>query len=72
MPCGLSRRVVRFIEVDDVIYVVKELNGGIARHEFQMLSELNALAGAPKNISSGHFLAPSHKLLRCMSGSISL
>ncbi|MCL2653080.1 MAG: DUF4032 domain-containing protein [Propionibacteriaceae bacterium] len=43
LPRGLSRHVVRFIGVGEAIYAAKEINGDIARHEFQMLTDLNRL-----------------------------
>jgi len=43
LPQGLSRHVVRFIGVGDTIYAAKEINEAIARHEFQMLTDLNRL-----------------------------
>jgi len=43
LPRGLSRHVVRFIAAGDAIYAAKEINEDIARHEFQMLTDLNRL-----------------------------
>lgn len=40
LPRGLSRHVVRFIGVGDVIYAAKEINEDTARHEFEMLTDL--------------------------------
>jgi len=43
LPRGLSRHVVKFIGVGDAIYAAKEINAETARHEFQMLTDLNRL-----------------------------
>jgi len=43
LPRGLSRHVVRFIAAGDAIYAAKEINEDVARHEFQMLTDLNRL-----------------------------
>ena len=40
MPVGASRHVVRFVDVDGVLYALKEMPVGVARREYENLREL--------------------------------
>ncbi len=40
MPVGASRHVVRFVEVDGVLYALKEMPVGVAHREYENLREL--------------------------------
>ncbi|MCL2785429.1 MAG: DUF4032 domain-containing protein [Propionibacteriaceae bacterium] len=46
LPRGLSRHVVRFIQVGDSVYAAKELSEHLAHREFRLLQTLNRL-GVP-------------------------
>jgi hypothetical protein len=39
---GISRHVVRFVELDGVLYALKELPGGLAEREYDLLTRLRA------------------------------
>jgi hypothetical protein len=40
---GISRHVVRFVEVDGVIYALKEIDERLARREYRLLGELETM-----------------------------
>jgi hypothetical protein len=40
---GISRHVVRFVEVDGMVYALKEINERLARREYKLLGELEAM-----------------------------
>jgi hypothetical protein len=40
---GISRHVVRFVEVDGVVYALKEIDERLARREYRLLGELEQL-----------------------------
>ncbi|HZG89887.1 MAG TPA: DUF4032 domain-containing protein [Pseudonocardia sp.] len=40
---GISRHVVRFVEVDGLVYALKEINERLARREYRLLGELEAM-----------------------------
>jgi Domain of unknown function (DUF4032)/Lipopolysaccharide kinase (Kdo/WaaP) family len=39
---GIGRHVVRFVDYDGLVYALKELPGGVARHEYELLRDLGA------------------------------
>lgn len=43
LPRGISRHVVRFVQVGDQVYAVKEVIEHLARHEYELLRDLNRL-----------------------------
>ena len=43
LPRGISRHVVRFIKVGSDIYAAKEVIEHLARHEYELLRDLNRL-----------------------------
>lgn len=46
LPRGISRHVVRFVRIGGLVYAIKEIDTGLARHEFDLLREL-AKTGVP-------------------------
>lgn len=40
---GISRHVVRFVEVDGLVYALKEIDERLARREYRLLGELEAM-----------------------------
>jgi hypothetical protein len=40
---GISRHVVRFVEVDGLVYALKEINERLARREYRLLGQLEAM-----------------------------
>ncbi len=40
---GISRHVVRFVEVDGMVYALKEIDERLARREYRLLGELEAM-----------------------------
>lgn len=52
LPRGISRHVVRFIQVGSEVFAAKELLEGSAMHEYRTLTDLNRL-GAPAVEPSG-------------------
>lgn len=56
LPRGISRHVVRFIQVGSEVFAAKELLEGSAMHEYRMLTDLNRLrapAVEPSGVVSG-------------------
>ena len=43
LPRGISRHVVRFIQVGSEVFAAKEVLEGSAMHEYRMLTDLNRL-----------------------------
>lgn len=43
LPRGISRHMVRFVKLDGQILAVKEIDEALARHEYDMLRQLNRL-----------------------------
>lgn len=43
LPRGISRHVVRFVQLGDEVYAVKEVIEHLARHEYGLLRDLNRL-----------------------------
>ena len=44
LPKGISRHTVRFVNLPQGLYAIKELNERAARHEYAVLRELEELA----------------------------
>ena len=40
LPRGISRHVVRFVELSDRVIAVKEIGSTVAHHEYEMLRDL--------------------------------
>ena len=56
LPRGISRHVVRFIQVGSEVFAAKEVLEGSAMHEYRMLTDLNRLrapAVEPSGVVSG-------------------
>jgi hypothetical protein len=43
LPRGISRHVVRFVDIANVVFAVKEISEPLARHEYALLKRLRAL-----------------------------
>lgn len=52
LPRGISRHVVRFVSLDGQVLALKEINEGLARHEYRLLRELQS-SGAPSVVPAG-------------------
>ncbi len=46
LPRGISRHVVRFVRIGGIVYAIKEIDQGLAEHEYGLLREL-ARTGVP-------------------------
>lgn len=44
LPRGISRHVVRFVDIQDDIFAVKEISDEVAAHEYEMLQKLKEAA----------------------------
>lgn len=69
LPRGISRHVVRFVRVGDLVIAVKEIKADIARGEYELLRSLGRLdmpAVVPYGIISGRFDAQDEPLDACL------
>lgn len=65
LPRGISRHVVRFVELDHQILAVKEIGERVARREYQLLRDLNRLEAPcvkPLAVITGRFNANGESL----------
>ena len=46
LPRGISRHVVRFVRIGGIVYAIKEIDRGLAEHEYELLRAL-AAEGVP-------------------------
>ena len=46
LPRGISRHVVRFVRIGGIVYAIKEIDRGLAEHEYELLRDL-AKRGIP-------------------------
>mgnify|MGYP007037341026 CR=1 FL=1 len=61
LPRGISRHVVRFIQVGNSVYAAKEVIEHLAIHEYRMLTELhrtNTPAVEPLAVVTGSRITP--------------